>query len=1802
MAIQSARTRIFWLLVTLTALAALTVMYLSGLPAAALAQEGGGAKPQAPLSPAPITSMTNDQLRPALAYNSDDNEYLVVYEHVYSPTDHDIYARRVSSAGVPLGSDIALASSTNSQGYPSVAYNPLVHQYLVAWEHTYSATDRDIHCQRYNADGTPAGEELVIAAMSSDETRPQVAYNTWTDDYLVVWETLVGADEFTQKDIYARRVNAYGDLVGGVSVVANGALNEEAPAVAYGGIYMIAWQGKQPGTGDYGIYARRLYDDATPIADPFAVITWEYDQVRPRLVHNEWNSEFLIAWEDHHWGFGADWDIIARRVDHSGTLLGDVFGIAYENTPHRERPDLAYSSGMNAYLAAWEYEYSVSDHDVYYRQVSNTGSLPDSEHAASNTGYWEGWPRLAGDQGYHYLVVWEDSRDSATQGVNIYGTLVDLTPPNTPTPTRTATSTSTSTPTSTATATSTSTPTRTSTPTPTGTLPNTHTPTPTSTSTSTPTPTSTPGGQLPDLVISDIWLQSGQVCFQVHNTGAGAAPAGHFTNLNVDSMDRGNYIVPVALEPGGRHDGCFLSSYVCTGASDVVRVSADFYGSAAESNEDNNIRTETMPCDHTIPTIVAGPNVVDITATTARVTWATDEISSSGVRYGRYYAFVGQEIEDSVLVTNHSVTLSGLNPSQTYHYVVFSRDASGNTIFSTETVFTTAAQPDVTLPTLFLGTVPVLTGQISIPVQASDNIGVERVEFYLDGELVFIDYSEPYELPLDSRAYANGDHNLQVRVYDRYGLVQPADRIVKVFNPADLTLPSVVINTPNTGASLKGQVYIGATASDDTGLFVAYFYVDGVSIGTHIFNEGATNANFGLNWDTTTVANGSHRIGVMVRDINFQTSTAVVDITVNNPLPAPKPDLVITAHSLTRWGNSFNLDITIKNKGSGEASNVFIGDNFYGFQATERTDLVNGPAKYTALYAITGKYGTCQVESLLPIAAGGSRTYRCGLATVLHYPNPPTPSVGQKVTIAYDGPDGAHYFKDLTSPIAATTGNEAVSVAHANAAKTADYLIATNPRQLFWEELPNSLFAYNIFPLLGEMAQLASYQNGVLGYLDVTDRNTIRSLIVPNGEWAKRLHANFSQPSKGYLLLVGETEIIPSWLSTGWGFTWSNTTCVTNEADLSDLFYANTGGSDGAPELIVGRIIGNTAADLRKAIQTSNRVYANYTGYGFDRSNVLAISGTDGNASIQNAFVGAINGLSSALGSEFSVSTLHFKDYTQAQRVPEVRNRDASVDVMFFNGHGSPDGWSDLGTSDVLGNAAATPVVPPVDFSGTNPFVSAFSCLTGSYEDHTANTPCSFDGGDDNIAEAFFDRGAAVYIGSTEVSSVNCNEEASKKFFSDFWKPYTNIGKAFTDYKRDRWGKSTMWNFWTTEYNLYGDPKYGDMPPNKPLSPAQPAPQALDLPQIEIDVPAFTLSKQDGWDIIDLPGGDVLLEAGQYRIPYYTVRLPYSPGQRIQGVNLLGRAGAQLFKDLKLPVNVDNIASNPLAQSLPAPSGDDDWMPGLGAFDWSVREEADGSSELILNLYAVEYQPATGFLNYYSHYSFEIITSTSNVLVTRLDLNQTAYQTGELVGVNLQIENSGAPQDVVFNAAVRRFPSGELVSGLLMQTLKGLGSSASFAPQWDSTGFAPGDYLVEAILLDGAGKTLDKRSSVFRLGITSAAITGMNANRTQAESGEPIQVTLEMANQGDQPLSGQALVRVMAPDGSVAAEYRQLVTGLGPGGTLTFAPIWDTSGFSGGTYAMLGYLFYDGASAGPATAYVQLNGHLYLPLIQLRKR
>ena len=131
----------------------------------------------------------------------------------------------------------------------------------------------------------------------------------------------------------------------------------------------------------------------------------------------------------------------------------------------------------------------------------------------------------------------------------------------------------------------------------------------------------------------------------------------------------------------------FFSDNMSLVEGEYVNVPDTYYSMYFDGDKNLDIlRRNSTP-----PAITSGPTVSSITTSSATITWTTNEVSNSTVEYGTNTSY-GSAMGSSSLVTSHSMTLTGLSSSTTYHYRVISSDLIGNINTSGDYIFTTSSK------------------------------------------------------------------------------------------------------------------------------------------------------------------------------------------------------------------------------------------------------------------------------------------------------------------------------------------------------------------------------------------------------------------------------------------------------------------------------------------------------------------------------------------------------------------------------------------------------------------------------------------------------------------------------------------------------------------------------------------------------------------------------------------------------------------------------------------------------------------------------------------------------------------------------------------------------------------------------------------------------------------------------------------------------------------------------------------------------------------------------------------------------
>jgi hypothetical protein len=173
---------------------------------------------------------------------------------------------------------------------------------------------------------------------------------------------------------------------------------------------------------------------------------------------------------------------------------------------------------------------------------------------------------------------------------------------------------------------------------------------------------------------------------------------GDIYNITVELPDgwTADYVnsTPLNMGESFRQQVSITTDNTCTGEVYFVGVSAGsiFKENASDYEMLSLIVAESV--DDTEPPFITNVHATGITNNSAVITWNTDEMSESLVKYGTESGNYPITAYNEINVTFHSINLAGLSPGATYYYVVNSTDQSNNSAQSTEYNFTTLALPD----------------------------------------------------------------------------------------------------------------------------------------------------------------------------------------------------------------------------------------------------------------------------------------------------------------------------------------------------------------------------------------------------------------------------------------------------------------------------------------------------------------------------------------------------------------------------------------------------------------------------------------------------------------------------------------------------------------------------------------------------------------------------------------------------------------------------------------------------------------------------------------------------------------------------------------------------------------------------------------------------------------------------------------------------------------------------------------------------------------------------------------------------
>jgi hypothetical protein len=233
------------------------------------------------------------------------------------------------------------------------------------------------------------------------------------------------------------------------------------------------------------------------------------------------------------------------------------------------------------------------------------------------------------------------------------------------------------------------------------------------------------------------------------------------------------------------------------------------------------------------------------------------------------------------------------------------------------------------------------------------------------------------------------------------------------YGNTDTTAPTVSISSPASGVTVFGSaVTITANASDNFGVAGVQFKLDGADLGGE-----NTSAPYSVSWDTTTVANGSHTISAVARDVaGNQATTAPVTIEVNN-VPPPTVTIAATDANASEAGLDTSL-FTITR--SGDTASALIVNLTHAGTATSGSDYSSLAASVTLPIGATS--ATLVVTPIDDSAVEGAETVMLTIAPDAAY-TVGAPSSASVSIVDNDSASGAPVVTvTATDPNAAEAG------------------------------------------------------------------------------------------------------------------------------------------------------------------------------------------------------------------------------------------------------------------------------------------------------------------------------------------------------------------------------------------------------------------------------------------------------------------------------------------------------------------------------------------------------------------------------------------------------------------------------------------------------------------------------------------------------------------------------------------------------------------------------------------------------------
>jgi hypothetical protein len=276
---------------------------------------------------------------PDVAYNSKENSFFVFW--AASPgeesktTDYFIYGQKISGIGKALGEPVEVVKTENILLMPRVLYNSNKNQYLVIY--CLAENYFNIKGVILDADGKAVGDHFQVTNVPSNQFHYTMAFNSKKDQFLITCND----DRNGVNDVFGVILDNTGAVVKEDFAISNAVGHQVNPVVCYNpqnDTYLVNWEDFRA-HGDSltayetlevmtDVYGALLASDGTILVNDIAMCvdanSIDGDQRFNGIAYNSKTNQFLVSWTDTRDNL-QNTGILGRIVESEGTMLAEDF-------------------------------------------------------------------------------------------------------------------------------------------------------------------------------------------------------------------------------------------------------------------------------------------------------------------------------------------------------------------------------------------------------------------------------------------------------------------------------------------------------------------------------------------------------------------------------------------------------------------------------------------------------------------------------------------------------------------------------------------------------------------------------------------------------------------------------------------------------------------------------------------------------------------------------------------------------------------------------------------------------------------------------------------------------------------------------------------------------------------------------------------------------------------------------------------------------------------------------------------------------------------------------------------------------------------------------------------------------------------------------------------------------------------------------------------------------------------------------------------------------------------------------------